>query len=258
MTLRQSASFALRSLAVRRGLRRGRPGRFVFLAAMPKSGSTFLSRALSRALGYEVGYLGYAYSNTEQELYEPRIVERFGEGFVVQQHLRASAPNLDLLARYGIRPVVLTRNVFDVVVSVREHLLSEGLDRIPSLFVSRAYGALSPAMQLDTIIRLFCPWLIGFYVSWYQADSIDKIWLSYDDCVGDWVACVGRVLDFHGLEVAPPIVAAALDASSGDPRSRINKGVPGRGAMLLSPAQQDRIRELTEPFPEVDFAPIGL
>ena len=102
------------------------------IAAMPKTGSTFLSHTIGKVLGYKHSYFASAYHNIEQELYRPRIVDAYGRGTVVQQHVRANSPNIELLKRYGIKPTVLVRNIFDILASLRDHLNRERLDDIPS------------------------------------------------------------------------------------------------------------------------------
>jgi len=110
--------------------------RSVFVAAMPKSGSSFLARALCEATTYRHSYCDFSYANIEQELYLPRLVDIYGKGTVVQQHVLANEPNLLLFKEFGIRPIVLVRNLFDLVISVRDHLLTERLDGLPGAYPS--------------------------------------------------------------------------------------------------------------------------
>lgn len=236
-------------------------GRYVFLAAMPKSGSSFLSRALERALDYRHSYLAFDYQNVEQELYLPRVLDAYGEGTVVQQHLKGNEPNLRILREFGIRPTVQTRNVFDIVVSLRDHLIRERLDNIPTLFVPPSYPELTRDRQLDIITSIFAPWLILFYVSWKRAEmehGCELLWLRYEDCVDDWAAAIKRVAAFYGLEDQLSDIGNAIDGSLSDPRSRVNKGVVGRGEEQLSRRQKEWIRQLGSYYPEVDFSPVGL
>ena len=86
---------------------------------------------MANLTGYAHSYLAFAYKNVEQELYLPRIVDNYGKGVVVHQHFKANEPNLDLLMEFSIQPIVLVRNVFDVLVSLRDHLNKYALDNIP-------------------------------------------------------------------------------------------------------------------------------
>lgn len=236
-------------------------GRFVFLSAMPKSGSSFLSRVLERSLGYEHSYLAFDYQNIEQEMYLPRVLDMYGKGTVVQQHMKGIEPNLKILRRFGIRPTILTRNLFDIIVSVRDHLLRERLDNIPSLIVPRNYPDLALERQLDIVTSAFGPWLVSFYVSWERAESdhgFETLRLRYEDCIQDWPAAVRRMVRHYGLQERLSHVEDAIDASFTDPRSRVNKGVAGRGEELLTDRQQDQIRWVCSCYPEIDFSPVGI
>ena len=101
-------------------------GTFVFIASMPKSGSTFMARVMEQLTGYPYVALTYGYERDEQNLYLPTLIDTFGRGSVTHQHVRATGPNLELMREFKVRPVILTRNLFDVVISIRDHLLSEG------------------------------------------------------------------------------------------------------------------------------------
>lgn len=240
---------------------RHRSGKYVFLAAMPKSGSSFLSHALCTALGYRHSYLAFAYENIEQEIYLPRLLETYGQGTVVQQHIKGNGPNLSTFRRFGIRPTIQTRNIFDIIVSVRDHLLRERLDNIPSLIVPDDYASLPEERQLDIVTTMFGPWLVSFYVSWRTAEEVhghEVMWLRYEDCISDWKAAIIKVAAFHSLADSVVDVEKALEVSRLNPWSRINKGVIGRGEELLNGRQKAVLRQMASYYPGVDFGPVGL
>jgi hypothetical protein len=246
----------------------------VFLACMPKSGSTFLKRALLEVTGFSPAYLSYAFERNEQDLYFPALVDHWNIATVTQQHVRATGPNLKLMHWFGIRPVILVRNLFDTVVSIRDYLFAEtvvsirdylfaeGFQKFPSLYVTERMADLSPERQLDLLITHALPWYFNFYVSWFDScrtGSIDAMWLSYDDLIQDWPAGIRTVLEFYGIPASEEHIRTALEhLRSGDPSDiRLNVGMTGRGAGL-SEAQRDRIREQAAFYPWVDFTRIGI
>lgn len=237
-----------------------RDGRLIVISAMPKSGSTFLSRAVSAASGYSHSFLAYAYGNGEQELYLPSVIDAYGRGTVTQQHFRANPHNLEILETYGIRPIVLTRNVFDALVSARDHLVKENLDNLPGLQAPRNFRALAPERQLDFVIDLFAPWYLSFYVSWFRAEAagVPFLWMTYEDAIVDWPGAVGRVLEFGGRPASPEDVTRAVAGMASAPlqHTRLNHGTAGRGAFLLSAAQRERILRMTRYYTTVDFSRI--
>lgn len=238
-------------------------GKYLVLAAMPKSGSTFLSHTLCALTGYRHYYLACAYDNIEQEIYLPRVIDGFGRGRVVQQHFKANGPNLDVLNRFNIKPVVVVRNIFDLVASIRDHLLNERLDNLPAVYTTDDFQGFSPSRQLDFVIDMVVPWYITYYVSWYQAEKQKEIcflWMTYEELVADWSAGIRRILDFFGMQKPDVAIARAIQATTAKPkeRTRLNVGVPGRASALLSDSQRERIVRLTQYYPDVDFTRLGI
>ena len=107
----------------RRALHLERP--HVLVACMPKSASTFLTGVLAELPGMRRAPLTAAYGWREQTLDVVQLARFDLEFYVCQQHLRYSADVGALIGEYRLTPVVLTRNIFDVVASVRDHFRNE-------------------------------------------------------------------------------------------------------------------------------------
>ncbi|HSM15801.1 MAG TPA: sulfotransferase domain-containing protein, partial [Gemmatimonadales bacterium] len=207
-------------------------------------------------------YLGYAYRRNEQDLYFPALIDHWNVATVTQQHVRATGPNLELMHWFGIRPVVLVRNLFDTVVSIRDYLFTEGFNKFPSLYVTEQMADLTRERQFDLLILHALPWYFNFYVSWFDTcrqNSIDALWLRYDDLIQDWAGGIRQVLDFYHIQAPEQDIHATLERlHAGDPSEvRINVGVSGRGNDLTEP-QRDRIREQAACYPWVDFTAVGI
>lgn len=256
-----SAQAALTSYYPRLRRIRGREGRFVLFAAMPKSGSTYLTRVLSRLLGYEHSYLAFSYQNVEQELYVPKVLDAFGKGSVVQQHFKANDPNLEILETFAIRPIVLTRHIQDVVVSLRDHVLESRFDNLPSLHPPREFREHDAERQFDFLVDFFGPWLIGFYVSWIHAERASKVSccrLRFEDCIADWPAAIETILGFLRLDRSRSQIEDALNETAAGGNTRLNKGVVGRGDSSLTDDQLRKLAEFASYYQDIDFSPVGL
>lgn len=192
----------------------------------------------------------------EQNILESQLIDSWSFRSIATSHTRATKMNVDLLQRYGIRSVILTRNIFDVAVSMRDHIRRESIwnssfNAHPDLL------DLPEEQQLDAIIDLAVTWNLSFVSEWERAD-IPKLYVRYEDLVENPGVVIGQILDFY--EITDP----ALDASqawsdaveSGD--TRMNVGRTGRGEGCFSPAQLDRVKQLTAHFPNTDFSVIGL
>ncbi len=231
----------------------------ILIACMPKSGSTFLATAMMEVTGYSSFFLAYEAERNEQDLYLPNVVRAMDFHTVTQQHLRATKSNLEIMSAFSIRPVVLVRNLLDIVVSIHDHL-DRGLFAGPSAYFNEEFRKRDGEDRIDQIIDLAIPWYIYFYVSWCMAERnnlCDPLWLRYEDVLDDRIAAIGKVLTFYDLQKSDEEIRSALDrASSRD--TRLNKGISGRGMAMLSEEQKQRIVRLTRYYPEVDFSRIGI
>lgn len=244
-----------------RKILRGR-GVFIFISAMPKSGSTFLSRNIIQITGFDHQPMTYGFERNEQELYLPKLVDNYNRPTVTQQHTRATGPNLELFNRFGIRPVILVRNIFDVVVSMRDYLLKEGVAHFPSLYATERFTTLREEEQYDFLITFAIPWYFNFYVSWFDATRdkrIEALWLSYENLVDDWVAGIFSVFAFYDIKHSEADVRSTVEMMQQRPAdTRMNQGVVGRGKSGLTKAQRERIIAMKQYYPWVNFSLMGL
>ena len=260
MTSLVTAEMAVRAASkLQRILRAG--NRMIVVSAMPKSGSTFLTKSIAAATGYRHSYLACAYGNVDQELYLPKIVDAYGRGTVTQQHFKANEHNLELLQYFGITPVVLVRNIFDVLVSARDHLVHENLHNLPGIHVAAEFLEFDRKRQMDFVVDFIAPWHIGYFASWCRAEAngFPFQWMSYEESVVDWPRAISRVLEFYGVPRTLEMITRAVETLKKAPRekTRINQGIVGRGLTHLSAAQQDRVVQLTRYY-NYDFSRIGI
>ena len=230
----------------------------LFVTCFPKSGSTFLVSVLAESSGYIRQFLGYDHLN-EQDLYLPNLIDAYNMNIVCHQHTRATSPNLELIKEFGIRPVVLVRDVFDCLVSLRDHLDRESR-RTPVFTATDDFFSKSQTEQFDELIDLALPWYVNFVVSWKSAQSegVETLWLSYEDMMADKAEAVRQVLRFYGLDQFGSRVDAAIANVDAGDGTRFNRGVRGRGRSLLSAEQQQRVMDRFGHFPDVDFSMIGI
>lgn len=234
-------------------------GQHVLIACMPKSGSSFLFRTLTNLTGWDSLQMSYAYMQNEEELYLPALRAVVRENTVTQQHLRATVPNNQIIQAFNIRPIVLVRNLFDVVVSYTD-FYDKGA--IANTFFARPWKRMDHSRKLDLIIDHFMPWYLAFFASWIDAmksDQIDGFLVSYEQIIEDKPAAIFAISEFLGLEKSPDECAAAIEAAESNKRkNRFNKGVAGRGESSLDTHQKDRIKRLADYFDDIDFALVGL
>ena len=232
----------------------------LLIACQPKSGSTFLKNVLCTVTGYQDVFLFHASGQSEQELFYPALLEFATVPTVTQQHCRATEANIQLLQAFGMRAVVLVRNLADTVVSLRDFYLQGAV--LGTFFPADHWRTLPEAAQYDAIIDHIVPWHFQFLAGWQQADREQRVpvlWLTYEQLMADKPAALRRVLEFYGLPVDEARIAAALESLAGEKRlNRFNSGVSGRGGTRLSPQQHQRLRDLARAYPLTDCTPFGL
>jgi hypothetical protein len=234
-------------------------GRHLFIACVPKSASTFLKNLLLNLTGYRDLFSVYAAGQTEHEIYLPTLREFADVDTVTQQHCRASDANVHLMQAFGIRPVVLVRNIFDSVMSLLD-FYDQGAFQTS---YSRAdWQALEEETKIDLLIENIIPWYFQFVSSWNLAEKQRRIeihWLSYEELIADKTSRILEVLEFYGLGASRRGVEQRIgEIEARDRKNRFNKGVVGRGQTGLNHRQKEQIRRLTRFYPSTDFGRIGL
>lgn len=236
---------ARRAKAVARKIvRRLRPDRsaHIFVACFQKSGSSYLTEVLSEITGFESRAIVAAYGHNEQDVSRSVLEQLAYRNSVSQQHARGTDNNVALLNEFNVKPIVLVRDIFDVVVSLYDHI-EKGRHRVPTGYVHREYFGMSEDEKLLYIIRIHLPWYFNFLVSWRDAAGrIDVCWLTYEELFSDQPSAVARVLDFYDLPTAPAKIREAIAAATAKRRSveviRFNVGIAGRGQRLSSRHKQ--------------------
>jgi tetratricopeptide (TPR) repeat protein len=232
----------------------------LLIACQPKSGSTFLKNLLCRITGFRDLYFFHASAQNEQDLFFPTLLEFATVPTVTQQHCRASEANLQLLQAFAMPALVLTRNLADVIISLRDFLTSGAVHG--TFFDPQTWAALTPEQRIDRIIDHLVPWHLQFLASWQRAGRERRIaihWLGYDALVADPTAAARAALAFFGIGAPEDSIRQAVDAVTANPAAnRFNVGRTGRGADLLTAAQHQRLRTLADAYPETDFTPYGL
>ena len=205
--------------ACRRGFREfgdRYPQKVLFIAGLPKSGTTWLESMVASYPGFHAVTIPtvYRYELATGGTHDYELPERMFSWFeemlvVTKMHVHGSPHNVRLLQQAGVRCVVLYRDLRDVAVShvfyVRrtpwhpEHPLysdrstQEGL----SLFAERT---LSP----------FVEWVR----SWHENAGDTALFVRYEDMLSDTVGVMSRVARHYQLDASVQTVSAVVERHS--------------------------------------------
>jgi hypothetical protein len=240
-----------------RGLLAWTPRHRIYIACFPKSGSTYLYRLLLEITGYRKLRAVQHYAHNEQDIYEFKLRES-RHHTVTQQHTKGGYYNVQIMNRWGICPVILVRNIFDIVPSFLDHL--ELLPAQAMGYVHPEYAEMGRDDRLAFIIRLILPWYFHFLMSWRDArKDIRTHWITYEQLFSDQLSTVRGIIEFYGMKVEDERIVREIERM-GDHFTRLNVGVTGRGRQMLGSKHVEEIRELAAAW-KVDceeFRMVGL
>ncbi len=224
------------------------------VACFPKSGSTYLSSIVAQFPGMMRRDLVPGYERREQELSLENLIIFHDTDYVAQHHLKCSLPTIKALKIFSIHPVVLVRNLYDVVYSMVDYWQS-GQIQSPIAFINNDITGADEDAKFHYFADMMAPWYLTFFVPW-SSYNIPKTWLRYEDLIGGEVEAVKRIVADARMGIDDAAIETALSqAQQGE--TRLNKGVAGRGEALPQ-AVKDKIRRLADYYPSTDFSPIGL
>jgi len=139
----------------------------ILFCAQPKSASHHINRLLSHALGYYSFPIGYNHKGNE--LYYPRVLaSKFMDKNTIS---RCHSPNnidvTKLIRLLDLKPLVLTRNLLDGLVSRRDHVKrTDPGDDIKSVIEYDKFYRADNETQLDVVIEMYATQFIDFFTSW--------------------------------------------------------------------------------------------
>ena len=239
-----AAYFAFDALASLAGLK-SHP--HILVACMPKSGSTFLAEAIGKYNGFRRARLIPTWGAREQELCSIKLSRYNHNQYVAQHHLRNSEWTQYLITKYNLTPVVLVRDLFDVVISFRDHLRKEGLDWPMAHFTSH-HQAMGDAELEEAVVRLAMPWYMNFYAGW-RSDP-NALFIHYEDLINAPEKTIIDILKHSGVTPLPEKVKQSLERGK-KVNTRLNVGITGRGKSL-SPCAAEELQKLIDLYPEFE------
>ena len=192
----------------------GWPEPILFIAALPKSGSTWLERLLEAVPGYAHRRIVDPDCCSEQQDVCHSILAGLPRRAysVVKLHTRYSEHNVQVLSQYGIKPIVLYRDLRDVCVSRYYHVLYSELHRHHALYTELSKEA-GLAHCIEHVTAGFPAWIDGWldYARRYPASCAV---VTYEALKASTERVLRDLLRFCGIELPGPAVQGVLRAGS--------------------------------------------
>lgn len=219
------------------------PHRTVFIAGLPKSGTTWLATALQRLPGYNI-----------RPIYDPkRITLRhdIGESVfswlprtghsIIKLHTRFSADNLSVITRFVDRFVVTIRDLRDACVSAYHHVRNDRRHPDHAL-----YHSLSPAEGLQHRLKVtldaYVPWVRDWAeLARKHPDTI--LLVRYEDLRSRPHEVFARVLRFYDIAFDQRLLDAMADSGLREERDLNEQLRASAGLGTASSARKGLIGE---------------
>ncbi|MFT7053585.1 MAG: hypothetical protein ACJAU1_001142 [Psychromonas sp.] len=225
----------------------------LLVACMPKSGSTFLTAILNNFPDFKQAILVPDAGRREQELDRIELIRHDNHHYAAQHHVRYSQPTKVLIEQFNIKPIILVRNIYDAMISLRDHLKNES--------VIKPMGYVLPDMvnwpnsELEEfIVDIFTPWYFNFFVSWHQYE--DKYLITYEDLINDPLKKINDINNHFSLGLSSIELETAIDDAN-NMFTRKNIGITGRG-QELNDYCKTQIDKIAKYYKGVDFSLLGI
>lgn len=247
--------------------------RRMLVAAPMKSGSTFVTKALSTAFdlprislimllarAYDYAVLGAA--TRAHEIDELALISACcrPEGFISHHHMLGSPFVARQAELYGLDLVLIRRNIFDMLVSLDDFTLKYiATDADSEVFFNRGlptnYAKLDFDQRISRLIDRNLTFYVNYYTSWTlaeQQDLIKPFWISYEEEIaGGTRALAGRISGaFAKNDDQAGRITAAFGEGGKMEHVHFNKGVAGRGRSITG-RNRERVLEAFADFSDV-------
>lgn len=244
----------LRAVGARRPL--------LLLAFAPKSAGTYFREAAIRAIGGELIRMCHAQAGRDGTLYLPNMLARCLDDealhTVTHIHMQALTGNRNFMKAFGLKPVIMIRNLADMLASLLDMFEADPVARAEGVNcqVPADFCGMERAAKLDFMIDVIAPWYASYFATWksfVDEDPQTVCVLRYRDFCQNPAEILHKAVTHAGFVTTRHKCIQALEAVWRDKGNyRFNKGVSGRGQTYFSPGHFARLRRLLSYYPQLE------
>ena len=234
----------------------------LLLAFAPKAAGTFFREAAIKVLNGQLIRLAHAQGGRDGSLYLPNVLtcclDANAPDTIAHVHMQALPANRNFIDAFGLRPIIMIRDIADMLASFLDMLEVDPVARADGLNcqVPDNFLEWDRARKADFMIDIIAPWYASYFATWksFVDDAPDTVCvLHYSDFRRDPVEGLWTALAHADFVVSHADCETALAAVWEDRAShRFNKGLEGRGKSYFSPAQITRLRRLLDYYPQLE------
>ncbi|MDR0467180.1 MAG: sulfotransferase [Deltaproteobacteria bacterium] len=226
----------------------------ILVVSMPKSGTTFFTRLIANIPSFREASFGNPRSPDRMHDLCETSIENCGVGnFVSSQHVYRNEHIANIINQYNLRPIILTRNITDIIVSWFDHVKREKF-RTLDKYITDDNDDYMYSLFIQTIL----PHFFKIYSSW-KISEFKTSMFRYEDIYDDLDAmrnAIAHVLP--ELALSRQQVAFLMDHTRRTTFTNYNVGKVGRGMTLLKEHHLRDIVRLAGYYKEVDKSTLGV
>jgi hypothetical protein len=219
----------------------------LFIAGMPKSGTTWLAQLLEEQPGYGKRPFLDTDRCTERHDVCDEVFEslRPFPGAVLKLHTEAEPHNLDVIRRHGVRTVVMFRDLRDQCVSNYFHVMADPTHRRHERYLgmSKADGLRDTA---EITLTEYRDWITG-WLPLPESEPERFHAVRYEDLRADPAQVVQRVLAFYDMQVTGAECEAIVESVAARTRFGLRASDLRRGK---STARKGKVGGWRDELPE--------
>lgn len=192
-----------------------REANHIFIACLPKSGSTFISDTLVNITSYDFVQFQPIRGTNDHNIDKGFFLENLNKNTVTQLHVKPNSHNKLIIKKYNIKVVFLYRSITASLKSFHRHILEEN-NQWFMFSMADDYNNWDNEAQMNFIIDLVLPWYLNFLVSWkneLKKKEIKILEIDYDDFKSDNSVVLNKILKFYNISKPEEEILDGLNMS---------------------------------------------
>ena len=234
---------------------------FLFLAFAPKCAGTYFRQAAIHALDGQLVRMCHAQGGRDGTFYLPNVLvsclDDAAPTTVTHLHMQALAANRHFIEALGIKPVIMMRNIADMLASFLDMLERDPVARMEGLNcqIPENFCDMDRDSKLDFVIDVIAPWYASYFATWknFVDDAPEMVCiLRYSDFCNDPAKTLHRAITHAGFPTTLFQCRQSLDevwlVKEG---YRYNRGIRGRGKDYFSSVHLARLQRQLSYYPQL-------
>jgi hypothetical protein len=176
---------------------------------------------------------------------------------ITHLHMQALTANRKFIEALGLKPVIMLRNIADILASFLDMLECDPVARAEGLNcqVPQNFCDMDRQSKLDFVIDVISPWYASYFATWksFVDDAAEKVCvLRYREFSHNPAKALHTAITHAGLSTTLSQCRKSLEAVWHAKESyRYNRGVKGRGKIYFSAPHLRQIERQLSYYPQL-------